>query len=240
MEEEKRLNMMWDYREWKHVFKMDPNKPISEEQLERICESGTDAIIVGGTDGVTLDNTLDILVRVRRYTVPVALEVSSVEMVTPGFDVYLIPTVLNSTNHQWITANHQQALKQFSGVMNWDEIVAEGYCILNPNSKVAQATEAKTDLDAEDVVSYAELASKFFRLPIFYLEYSGVYGDESIVEKVSYALEEDTVFIYGGGIDSYEKAKKMSRFADIIVVGNVIYENIDQALETVKAVKELE
>lgn len=40
---------------WRHVFKLDPNKEITDEQLEQVCESGTDAIIVGGTDGVTLE-----------------------------------------------------------------------------------------------------------------------------------------------------------------------------------------
>ena len=231
--------LMWDYREWKHVFKLDPNKEMTDEQLGQICESGTDAIIVGGTDGVTLDNTLDLLARIRRYTVSVALEVSTIEAVTPGFDLYLIPTVLNSKNPQWITQLHHQALKEYGGVMNFDEIVSEGYCVVNPDSKVAKLTEANTDLDEDDIVSYAQLASKIFRLPIFYLEYSGMYGDVSVVEKVSRELGDETIFIYGGGIDCAKKAKEMAQFADMIVVGNSIYENINQALETVKAVKKM-
>ena len=68
-----------DYLQWRHVFKVDPAKEISDEALEKICESGTDAILVGGTDDVTLDNVIDVLVRVRRYAVPVALEISNVE-----------------------------------------------------------------------------------------------------------------------------------------------------------------
>ena len=36
---------MYDFREWKHVFKLDPNKEISDDALEKVCESGTDAII---------------------------------------------------------------------------------------------------------------------------------------------------------------------------------------------------
>lgn len=53
------------YKEWEHVFKLDPNKSISDEALEQLCESGTDAVIVGGSDGVTLDNTLFLLGRIR-------------------------------------------------------------------------------------------------------------------------------------------------------------------------------
>ena len=43
---------MNEYLTWRHVFKLDPNKEISDRDLELLCESGTDAIIVGGTDGV--------------------------------------------------------------------------------------------------------------------------------------------------------------------------------------------
>ena len=83
-----------DFTTWRHAFKLDPAKTVTDEQLELLAESGTDGIIVGGTDGVTIDNVLDLLVRIRRYSVPVALEVSTVESVTPGFDYYFIPTVL--------------------------------------------------------------------------------------------------------------------------------------------------
>ena len=52
---------MYDVTEWKHVFKLDPNKEISDEQLEAICESGTDAILIGGSDNVTEDNVLQLM-----------------------------------------------------------------------------------------------------------------------------------------------------------------------------------
>ena len=91
-----------DYKNWRHVFKIDPSKELSDEALEKVCESGTDVILVGGTDGITLDNVLEQLVRIRRYSVPIALEISTIESITPGFDYYLIPTVLNSTNTKWV------------------------------------------------------------------------------------------------------------------------------------------
>lgn len=229
---------MNDYRTWRHVFKLDPNKELSDRDLEKVCESGTDAVIVGGTDGVTLDNTLSLLSRVRRYAIDCALEISALEAVTPGFDFYLIPTVLNSEKVDWIVKRHHEAVKMFGRTMNWDEIIAEGYCILNPNAKAARLTEARTTLDAEDVEAYAMMAERMFRLPIFYLEYSGAYGDLEMVRAARKGLEKTRLF-YGGGIDSPEKAEQMAEYADTIVVGNAVYENLEAALQTVQAVKSM-
>lgn len=227
---------MYDVREWRHVFKLDPDKEISDEALERICESGTDAVLVGGTDGITVDKVLDLMVRVRRFNVPCVLEVSDVEAVTPGFDLYFIPTVLNSKETKWVTGLHHQALKEFGELMNWDEILVEGYCILNEQCKAAKMTNADTNLELADVVSYAMMADKMFRLPIFYLEYSGMYGNPEWVKEVKQQLDNAT-FFYGGGIESVDQAKEMGQLADVIVVGNIIYDDVDSALETVKAVK---
>lgn len=227
---------MYDIKEWRHVFKLDPNKEISDADLEKICESGTDAVLVGGSDGVTLDNVLQLLMRIRRYTVPCALEVSTIDSVTPGFDSYFIPTVLNSKDPKWIVDLHHGAMKEYGEIMDWDEIFVEGYCVLNPEAKVAALTEAKTDLDAEDVVAYARMAERMFHLPVFYLEYSGKYGDPALVAEVKNSLNETKLF-YGGGIETKEQASEMGELADTVIVGNVIYTNLAEALKTVKAVK---
>jgi putative glycerol-1-phosphate prenyltransferase len=227
---------MYNFREWRHVFKLDPNKELSDKDLEKICESGTDAVIVGGTDGVTLENVLDLMARIRRYTVPCVLEVSSLETVTPGFDLYFIPTILNSSDTKWITGLHHQAVKDFGEIMNWEEIVMEGYCILNDDCKAAKLTNANANLDGEDVKAYAMMAEKMFRLPIFYLEYSGIFGDVGLVSEVKKTLR-NTILFYGGGIANFQQAREVAKAADVIVVGNAVYENLNEALQTVEAVK---
>ncbi|MBM7650183.1 putative glycerol-1-phosphate prenyltransferase [Bacillus ectoiniformans] len=227
---------MYDVREWRHVFKLDPNKEIDDRKLEIICESGTDAVIIGGSDGVTLENVLDLMARVRRYTVPCVLEISTIESITPGFDLYFIPMVLNSQNTDWVTGLHHQAVKEYGELMDWDEILVEGYCIANPDCKAAQVTEAKADLSHEDISAYAMMAEKMFRLPIFYLEYSGVFGDMEALKAAKQSLEQATL-IYGGGIESAEQAKEAAQYADVIVVGNFIYDNVEEAIKTVQAVK---
>ena len=227
---------MYDFRKWDHIFKLDPEKEISDQDLEKVCESGTDCVMIGGSDGVTLDNVLNLLARVRRYPVPCALEISDIDAVAPGFDLYFIPTVLNSNHRDWIIGKHHEAVKQFSHLVDWREIVVEGYCVLNKNSKVAELTGADAELTPEDVEAYALISEHMFRLPVFYLEYSGTYGDPELVKRVKEQLHHTTLF-YGGGIKSAGQAAEMKAYADVIIVGNAIYENIQEALKTVKAVK---
>lgn len=225
-----------DYKQWRHAFKVDPAKTLTDIELERLAESGTDALIIGGTDGVTLENVLDLLARIRRFSVPVALEVSTVDSVTPGFDYYFIPTVLNSTKTEWVNGIHHAALKEYGHMMNWDEIITEGYCILNTDCKAAKLTGVQEAPDEEDVVAYARMAEHLFNLPVLYLEYSGTYGDPSIVKAAARVLNKTRLF-YGGGIRTAEDAKQMAAIAQTIIVGNIIYEDIEAALTTVEAVK---
>ncbi|MFC4618972.1 heptaprenylglyceryl phosphate synthase [Camelliibacillus cellulosilyticus] len=229
---------MDEYKNWAHVFKLDPNKDIDDETLEAVCESGTDAVIVGGTDGVTLDNTLHLLSRVRRFAVDCALEISNLEAVTPGFDFYFIPMVLNAGATDWLVGRHHEAVKAFGHTIDWEVVVTEGYCILNPEAKAAHLTQARTALDQEDIAAYAMMAERLFGLPIFYMEYSGTYGDVSRVAAVKRVLHQTRLF-YGGGIDDPEKAEEMARIADTVVVGNAIYHDPKKALKTVQAVKRI-
>lgn len=73
--------------------------------------------------------------KVRRFLVPCVLEVSAIEAIVPGFDLYFIPSVLNSKNADWIVGMHQKAMKEYGELMSMEEIVAEGYCIANPDCK---------------------------------------------------------------------------------------------------------
>ncbi|MBP1970418.1 putative glycerol-1-phosphate prenyltransferase [Virgibacillus natechei] len=222
--------------EWKHVFKLDPAKEISDEHLEMICESGTDAVIVGGTDNVTMDGVLDLLVRIRRYSIPCILEISAMEAITPGFDYYFIPMVMNSTEKKWMMDIQHRAIKQYKEWMNWDQILMEGYCILNEDAKAFTHTNSYMP-DDEDVTAYAYMAERVFHLPVFYMEYSGKYGDPKLVEQVKRQLN-NTLLFYGGGIENDSQAREMNEHADVIVVGNSIYTGIEEAIKTVHAVKD--
>ncbi|WNQ11645.1 heptaprenylglyceryl phosphate synthase [Paenibacillus aurantius] len=217
---------------WKHVFKLDPDRSLDESALERLCLSGTDAIMVGGSSGVTYDNTVDLMSRIRRFEVACVQEISTDEAVVPGFDLYFIPSVLNTEQGRWITGRHHQALKDYGALLDWSRVVPEGYVILNPDSTAARLTGAQELEEPEDLKAYARLADKLFRLPVFYVEYSGAFGNMEWVRQAKHVLEEARLF-YGGGISSEEQARQAAEAAHTIVVGNIIYEDLERALSTV-------
>lgn len=227
--------MQMKINEWTHLFKLDPAKHMSVKDLERVCTSGTDGIIVGGTDNVTLEGVLDLLSTIRKYPVPCIFEVSNMESITLGFDHYLIPMVMNSMEKKWMMDIHHEAIKQYKELIDWDEMFFEGYCILNEEAKAFQYTNC-TLPDEEDVLAYAHMAEHVFHLPIFYVEYSGTYGNPELVGKVKQELDQTRLF-YGGGIENVKQAQEMKQHADCIIVGNSLYTNLEEALQTVHAVK---
>jgi putative glycerol-1-phosphate prenyltransferase len=225
------------YEQWKHVFKLDPDREISDEALEAVCMSGTDAVIVGGSSGVNYENTVDLMSRIRRYEVPCALEVSNEESAVPGFDHYFIPLVLNTEDAEWMAGRQIRALRKFGAFIPWEQTTAEGYLILNGDSEAAKLTGAQAELDAESITAHLYMADRLMRLPVVYIEYSGIFGDMELVKRARAVLTSAQLF-YGGGIDSAAKAALAAKHAHTVVVGNVIYDCIEAALSTVQAVRE--
>ncbi|WP_322906592.1 heptaprenylglyceryl phosphate synthase [Paenibacillus campi] len=221
---------------WRHVFKLDPDRLLSDDDLEQICMSGTDAIMIGGSSGVTYDNTVDLMSRVRRYALPCVLEVSDLEAVVPGFDLYMIPLVLNTDDSRWMIGQHVLAIEQYSHLIPWELIVPEGYIVLHADCTVARLTGAHTALEADRASAYAQAAERLLRLPIVYIEYSGRFGDMELVADVRRATREARIF-YGGGIVDANTARQAASYCDTIIVGNGVYGDLQQALATVAAVK---
>lgn len=215
----------------KHIFKLDPNKEISDENLQKVCESGTDLILVGGTDGITEDNVLDLLARVRRYSVPLALEVTNTDSVTQGFDHYFIPSVFNTNDMKYRDGILVDALEDHFQVIDFEEISLFPYIILNEDSKAFKKSNAY--LPPEDALtSTLHMMDKLYKFPYIYIEYSGTLGQIETVKAIKETLEHSKM-IYGGGIKNKEEAEMFSKVADIIVVGNAIYDDLKNALKTV-------
>lgn len=228
---------MTEWRSWRHVTKLDPDRELGRDDVREVCRSGTDAVMVGGTQGVTEEKVDRLLREVRRHDVALCVEPSNPSSVVHGENYLFVPTVLNAGDVAWLVEMHKEWVR-LDREIDWSKTVMEGYVVLNPDSAVARVTEAKTDLNPDDVAAYATVAERIFGLPVVYVEYSGTYGDP---EKVEAAAEEvgDARLFYGGGIDGYEKAREMAELADTVVVGNAVYEEGVEALrETVRGARD--
>jgi phosphoglycerol geranylgeranyltransferase len=223
---------MW--RNWRHITKLDPDREISEEDLKTVATSGTDALLIGGTRGITRQKVAELLKRLKRYDVVKIQEPSNpANVVFEDIDYLFVPSIMNSADPKWIVGLHADWVKDWMskyGVLPWDKIQGEAYIVLNPKSAVGIETKAKTDLSIEEAVAYAVCADRYMHFPIVYIEYSGTYGNPSLVKAIRQSLSNAHLF-YGGGIDGKEKAKEMARYATI-VVGNILYHDIEKFKET--------
>jgi phosphoglycerol geranylgeranyltransferase len=219
------------WRSWKHITKLDPDRANSLSKIETIVQSGTDAVMISGTQNITSGKVALLIDALSVFDIPKILEPATPDaIVSEGIDYIFVPLVLNAGDLKWVVGKHKDWI--LKGGINWDMVVPEAYIVLNPRSAVAQVTNANTGITADDVCAYAVYADKYLHIPIIYLEYSGVYGDPAVVQQVSTAIMESTLF-YGGGIVSRATALEMKLYADVIVVGNVAYTALEQFLETI-------
>lgn len=229
------------WRNWRHVVKVDPDRELPPAVADALSTSGTDAIFIGGTQGITAVKVDKLLSQLRAVApeLPVWQEISDGDAVVEGMDGYAVPVVLNSGSPKWLIGAHTQAMMRYRPLIDWSHVLVEGYVVLNGDAAVAKLTEAQSDLRAEEAVAFAVTGEMLFSLPAIYLEYSGTYGDPALVADVCRELRGAHVF-YGGGIDSYAKAAEMARHADTIIIGNALYEanGVEVLHETVRAARE--
>ncbi|MFB6107766.1 MAG: phosphoglycerol geranylgeranyltransferase [Haloplanus sp.] len=228
----------WD--EWDHVLKVDPDKDlVAGETFEDVCATGTDAIEIGGTTGMTTEKMEAVVDACGTYDVPLYQEPSNPAVVidSDALAGYLIPTVFNAGDIFWVTGAHKEWVRIENG-LDWGRTHTEAYVVLNPESSVAEYTDADCDQSPEDVAAYAAVAEKMFGQEIVYIEYSGTFGDPETVQAAHDALDDATLF-YGGGVGDYDSAYEMGRHADVVVVGDLLHdEGVDAVAETVDGVKD--
>ena len=221
---------------WDHIVKIDPDKTLPEgETFEDVCATGTDALEIGGTTGMTETKMARVVEATAAHDIPVYIEPSNVASVVhrEGLDGYLIPVVLNAGDMFWAVGAHKE-WSRLDDRIDWNRTFTEAYVIMNPEASVAEYTNADCDLKADDVAAYAEVAERMLGQEIVYVEYSGTYGDPDVVQAAANAVEEAAVF-YGGGIGDYETAYEMGKRADTVVVGDLVHEKgVDAVRETVE------
>ncbi|WP_265108124.1 phosphoglycerol geranylgeranyltransferase [Halosolutus halophilus] len=225
----------WD--DWNHVLKLDPDKELPEGiTYGDLCATGTDAIEVGGTMGMTEENMTAVIEACAEHDVPLYQEPSNPSVVVDNdaLEGYLVPTVFNAGSPFWITEAHKEWVR-LDDDLDWERTTLEAYIVMNPEADVAELTEANCDLAADDVAAYATVAERMFGQEIVYVEYSGMYGDVDVVAAAGEAVDDATLF-YGGGVHDYDSSYAMAEHADVVVVGDLAHdEGVEAVRRTVEA-----
>jgi phosphoglycerol geranylgeranyltransferase len=228
------------WSDWDHIVKIDPDKTLPEgETFEDVCATGTDALEIGGTTGMTEAKMARVVEATTTHDVLVYIEPSNVSSVVhrDGLDGYLIPVVLNAGDLFWTVGAHKEWAR-LDDEIDWSRTFTEAYVIMNPDASVAEYTEAECDLEPDEVAAYAEVAEQMLGQEILYVEYSGTYGDPEVVQAATDGVDEATVF-YGGGIGDYDAAYEMGTHADTVIVGDLVHnEGVDAVRETVRGAKD--
>ncbi|MFZ5644887.1 MAG: heptaprenylglyceryl phosphate synthase [Bacillota bacterium] len=228
---------MWralEWKKWRLVLKLDPDKELPEAAFKILQEPNVDAVFVGGTQGITYENTVRLISLVRQsgYNGPLIQEISTEDSVVPDVNAHFIPVVLNSDNRYWIIDAHLSAIKKYRKMIPWERTVTEGYLVCNRDSAVGRHTNARI-VSIEDAVAYTILAEEVFKIPLLYIEYSGNFGDMDLVRAVS-AARNSIHLVYGGGIKTADQLNTAASLVNTVVIGNIIYDNPVQAAMLVR------
>lgn len=254
------IRMSLDWERITHITKVDPAKPLPSDLG---VLDGTDLVIVGGSDGVTESNTIDAIESIASAypSIPVFQEPYSADHVSretiETADFVAVPAVFNGDRTHFVgkhtslfteIARKPEELlgaslpvvgnfiesKGVDAVSDLTEtLVGEGYVVQHLDSAAASVSGVDTKYTPDQVAGAALATETFYGFPIFYVEYSGTYGGTDDVEAAARYLE-DTQLVYGGGIDSREKATEiLDAGADAIVVGDCFHDDPAQFRETI-------
>lgn len=210
-----------------HMTLLDPAKQdpaVSGDIAAKAEAAGTDAIMVGGSTGVTQEN-LDATVEhiKRRCKLPIIYFPSGAHAIACRCDAIYFMSVLNSRNVRNITGEHVKGAPVIKklGI----EPISMGYVIVEPGMKVGEVGEA--DLvrrgDLQTIVGYA-LVTEYFGMDLLYLE-AGSGAPEPVPSEMISAVRESVTIpiVVGGGIVTPEHAAAVaSAGADIIVTGTLV------------------
>ena len=227
-----------------HMTLIDPEKqpPRAAASLaEMACDAGTDAIMVGGSTGVTQDAMDATVTAVKASgTVPVILFPARASSLSRHADALYYMSLLNSRSTQMIVGEQRKAVHAVKG---WGlETIPMAYLIVEPGMRAGEIGKADPIPRGrpDEAVEWA-LTAQFMGMRLVYLE-AGSGAPEpappAMVRAVRDAIQ--IPLIVGGGIRTPAAASALVRAgADILVTGTIVEQTKDAARlrEIVAAVK---
>ncbi len=210
-----------------HFVLLDPDdvSPEIASKIARISEEvGVDGIMIGGStgaEGEVLDNVVKAIK--ESSNLPVILFPGSQRGISKYADAIFFMSLLNSRNPFFITG--AQALGAFQVKKYNIEPIPMAYLIVEPGETVGWVGDAKPIPRHKPKIAAAyALAGQYLGMRLVYLE-AGSGAPKHVPADMIRIVKSviDVPLIVGGGIRTYEDAKKVAQSgADIIVTGTAI------------------
>ncbi|MEW5937252.1 MAG: geranylgeranylglyceryl/heptaprenylglyceryl phosphate synthase [Candidatus Thermoplasmatota archaeon] len=210
-----------------HMTLLDPEKQGSDDTGEmalRAARSGTDAIMIGGSTGVTQERLDRAIAAIRaRVELPVILFPRGAGALSSKADGVYFMSLLNSRSRRFLIGEQVRGapVVRALGI----EPLPLGYIVVEPGMKVGDVGMAdplrRNDLDA--AVAYA-LCAQYLGMRFVYLE-AGSGAPEPVPAEMVSAVKEaiEVPLIVGGGVRMPEQARKLAHAgADILVTGTLV------------------
>jgi len=217
-----------------HMTLIDPDKQSAAEAgglAGLAAEAGTDAIMVGGSTGVTQEK-VDGTVRAIKAacTVPVILFPGGASSLSRHADAVYFMSLLNSRSIRLIVGEQRKAVR---AIRAWGlEPIPMAYLIVEPGMRAGQIGEADPIPRSrpEEAVEWA-LTAQYMGMRLVYLE-AGSGAPEpappAMVRAVKDAIQ--VPLIVGGGIRTPTAAAALAKAgADVLVTGTVVEQTKDAA-----------
>ncbi|HTY46830.1 MAG TPA: geranylgeranylglyceryl/heptaprenylglyceryl phosphate synthase [Methanomassiliicoccales archaeon] len=186
--------------------------------------AGTDAIMVGGSTGVTQENLDATILSIKdKVKIPVIYFPSGAHAISKYADAIYFMSMLNSRNRKMIICE-QVAAAPIVAKMGL-ETMGMGYVIVEPGMKVGEVGEADVVRRDDNAMAVAYgLAAQYMGMDLVYYE-AGSGAPEPVPPQMVQAVKKNLriPIIVGGGIRTPEQADVMRKAgADIIVTGTIV------------------
>jgi len=208
--------------------------------LKEIKNTGSDAIMVGGSTIVNQILLYDVVDVIKKYCdLPVILFPNNVTGITSNADAIWFMSLFNSINPYFITGAQMMAAPYIKRI--GIETLSMAYLIVGEGNTAGFIGYANPiPIDKPEVAAAYALAAEIMGFKYVYLE-AGSGAKKHIppdfVSSVKKYLDK-IILVVGGGIRNGDIAYSISKAgADIVVTGNIIIESIDILYDIVDGVK---
>ena len=210
-----------------HMALIDPDKQSAEiagDIAKRMKDAGTDAVLIGGSTGVTNENLSSTAKAIKeRSGLPAIHFPGGPDALSTAVDGILYMCMMNSMDLKKVMGYQVMAapyLKKL-GI----ETISMGYVIVEPGMKVGEVGNAKVvKRDEIDLAVAYGLAAEMYGMSLFYLE-AGSGADKPVPPEMISAVKKaiSIPLIVGGGIRTPEAAAAAREAgADVIVTGTLL------------------